>query len=180
MPLPTPEKGETRKDFNQRCMVNQTMRNDYPNIDQRYAVCNSQYDETKKEQNAEEIEEEEFELTEEEFKSLEDLDLTPTESMASNAERGLKLRDEFNRGGTSVGVARARDIKNRKRLSPQTVGRMYSYFSRHEVDKKGQGWNSGEEGYPSAGLIAWLLWGGDSGKSWAESKWNQIKKIKED
>lgn len=56
MPLLKPEKGETRKDFNQRCMVNQTMRNDYPNIDQRYAVCNSQYDKTKKEQNAEEAE----------------------------------------------------------------------------------------------------------------------------
>ena len=47
---------------------------------------------------------------------------------------------------------------------------MHSYFARHEVDKKGKGWDSGSEGYPSAGLIAWLLWGGDSGKSWAERK----------
>jgi hypothetical protein len=28
----------------------------------------------------------------------------PTDSMASNARRGLALRDEFNRGGTSVGI----------------------------------------------------------------------------
>lgn len=113
------------------------------------------------------------------YKTLQDLDLKPTESMAGNAKRGLELRREHGRGGTGVGVARARDISNRKNLSPQTVGRMYSYFSRHEVDKKGKGWNSGEDGYPSNGLIAWLLWGGDSGFSWATSKWNQIKKIRE-
>jgi hypothetical protein len=113
------------------------------------------------------------------YKTLQDLDLKPTESMAGNANRGLELRREHGRGGTAVGVARARDISNRKNLSPQTVGRMYSYFSRHEVDKKGKGWNSGEEGYPSNGLIAWLLWGGDSGYTWATSKWNQIKKIRE-
>jgi hypothetical protein len=73
------------------------------------------------------------------YKTLQDLDLKPTESMAGNAKRGLELRREHGRGGTGVGVARARDISNRKNLSPQTVGRMYSYFSRHEVDKKGKG-----------------------------------------
>ena len=98
----------------------------------------------------------------------------PTDSMASNARRGLALRDEFNRGGTSVGIARARDIANKKNLSESTVLRMHSFFSRHAVDKKGKGWSQGEEGYPSNGLIAWLLWGGDSGKSWAESKRNAI------
>jgi hypothetical protein len=88
------------------------------------------------------------------YKTLKDLDLKPTESMASNAKRGLELRKEYGRGGTPVGVARARDISNRKNLSPETVQRMYSYFSRHEVDKKGQGFNPGDDGYPSAGRIA--------------------------
>jgi hypothetical protein len=97
------------------------------------------------------------------YQTLADLDLKPTESMASNARRGLELRKEYGRGGTAVGVARARDLANRKTLSPETVQRMYSYFSRHEVDKKGKGFNPGQEGYPSAGRIAWLLWGGDSG-----------------
>lgn len=240
MPLPKPEKDESKKDFLNRCMANKVTNDDYPNRSQRFAVCNSVYEQTIKKREAanasldgpdglaatgegmprdlravepplhekpititevnlseEEIkqlleelkgnyyildveEDEELEpLDEEEFKSLADLDLKPTQSMANNAERGLQLRDEYNRGGTAVGVARARDLKNRKELSPQTVQRMYSYFSRHEVDKKGQGWNSGEEGYPSAGLIAWLLWGGDAGKTWSESKWNQIKKIRE-
>lgn len=103
----------------------------------------------------------------------------PTDSMASNARRGLELRDEYNRGGTAVGIARARDIANKKNLSESTVLRMHSFFSRHEVDKKGKGWKAGEEGYPSNGLIAWLLWGGDSGKSWAESKRNQIMRNRE-
>ena len=109
----------------------------------------------------------------------EEIDLTPTDSMANNAKRGLELRKEFNRGGTPVGVARARDLMNKKTLSPSTVKRMHSFFSRHEVDKQGKGWKSGEDGYPSAGLIAWLLWGGDSGKSWAESKRNALENKKE-
>jgi len=103
----------------------------------------------------------------------------PTDAMASNAERGLRLRREFGRGGTAVGVARARDISNKKNLSDDTVLRMHSFFSRHEVDKQGQGFNAGEPGYPSNGLIAWLLWGGDSGKTWAESKRNAIMRERE-
>ena len=51
---------------------------------------------------------------------------------------------------------------------------MHSYFSRHEVDKQGQGFSPGEEGYPSAGRIAWALWGGDPGQSWARKKAAQI------
>ena len=111
-----------------------------------------------------------------EKRSLEDLDLRPTESMASNARRGLELRRKFGRGGTAVGVARARDLANRKELSPGTVLRMYSFFSRHEVDKKGKDWNNSER--PSNGKIAWLLWGGDSGYAWAKSKRNAIMNIR--
>ena len=47
---------------------------------------------------------------------------------------------------------------------------MHSFFSRHEVDKRAEGFRQGEEGYPSAGKIAWLLWGGDSGQTWARRK----------
>jgi hypothetical protein len=111
-----------------------------------------------------------------EKRSLEDLDLRPTESMASNARRGLELRRKFGRGGTAVGVARARDLSNRNQLSPDTVLRMYSFFSRHEVDKQGKDWNNSER--PSNGKIAWLLWGGDSGFAWAKSKRNAIMNIR--
>lgn len=99
----------------------------------------------------------------------------PTKDMAEEAQRGLDWRKEYNRGGTEVGVARARDIVNRKNLSEQTIGRMVSYFARHEVDKQGKGFSPGEEGYPSAGRIAWALWGGEPGKSWANREWKRIQ-----
>lgn len=94
----------------------------------------------------------------------------PSKGMVEEALKGLKWREEYNRGGTAVGVARARDISNGKNLSDDTVKRMHSYFSRHEVDKKGQGFQPGEDGFPSAGRIAWALWGGDAGQTWAAKK----------
>lgn len=99
----------------------------------------------------------------------------PTQSMADEAKRGLDWRAEYGRGGTEVGVARARDISNRADLSDETIGRMVSYFARHEVDKDAQGFRPGEDGYPSAGRIAWALWGGDPGKSWADKEWAKIQ-----
>jgi hypothetical protein len=94
----------------------------------------------------------------------------PSKGMVEEALKGLKWREEYNRGGTAVGVARARDISNGKNLSDDTVKRMYSFFSRHEVDKKGQGFTPDEDGFPSAGRIAWALWGGDAGQVWAADK----------
>ena len=94
---------------------------------------------------------------------------TPTDAMVEEARRGLDWREEYNRGGTEVGVARARDIANRRPLSRETVGRMASFFARHEVDKEGQGFTPDEDGYPSAGRIAWALWGGDPGKAFADA-----------
>jgi ATP-dependent Clp endopeptidase proteolytic subunit ClpP len=102
------------------------------------------------------------------------INLKPTEAMAAEAKLGLEWRAEFNRGGTAVGVARARDISNRVNLSEETIGRMVSFFARHEVDKQGQGFSPGEEGYPSAGRIAWALWGGDPGASWARARQREL------
>lgn len=101
---------------------------------------------------------------------------TPNSGMKSEARKGLDWRSEFGRGGTEVGIARARDIVNAKDLSDSTVKRMYSFFSRHEVDKKAQGFRPGEKGYPSNGRIAWALWGGDAGFSWSKKLVNQMKK----
>lgn len=94
----------------------------------------------------------------------------PTDGMKTEAQRGLDWRSEFGRGGTEVGIARARDIVNGRDLSDDTVKRMYSFFSRHEVDKQAEGFRPGENGYPSNGRIAWALWGGDAGFSWARDK----------
>ena len=91
----------------------------------------------------------------------------PTDGMVEEAKRGLEWRREFGRGGTEVGIARARDIQGGKNLSESTIKRMHSFFSRHEVDKKAEGFRPGEDGYPSNGRIAWALWGGDAGQRWA-------------
>ena len=88
------------------------------------------------------------------------------QGVRANARRGLELRKKFGRGGTAVGIARARDIANGSALSLSTIKRMNSFFARHEVDKKGKDWNNTAN--PSNGKIAWLLWGGDSGWSWAK------------
>jgi len=100
----------------------------------------------------------------------------PTSGMVSEAKKGLEWRSEYGRGGTEVGIARARDISNGKNLSDDTVKRMYSFFSRHEVDKKAEGFRPGEDGYPSNGRIAWALWGGDAGFSWSRKLADRMEK----
>ena len=103
----------------------------------------------------------------------------PTSGMASAARRALKWKSEGKPGGTLVGLARANQLKDREPLSASTVLRMYSFFSRHEVDKQATGFNSGEEGFPSKGRVAWDLWGGDGGYSWSRSKRDQIMRDRE-
>jgi hypothetical protein len=98
----------------------------------------------------------------------------PTEGMASAAKRALKWKEEGKPGGTLVGLARANQLKDRDPLSESTVLRMFSFFSRHEVDKQATGFNSGEEGFPSKGRVAWDLWGGDGGFSWSRQHRDRI------
>ena len=105
-----------------------------------------------------------------------DVNTKPTSEMAKEAKRGLEWRSEFGRGGTEVGVSRARDISKRKNLSEKTINRMVSFFARHEVDKEAEGFRPGEDGYPSNGRIAWALWGGDPGRAWAKRKQREFDK----
>jgi len=104
----------------------------------------------------------------------------PTEGMASAAKRALQWHEDGKLGGTLVGLARANQLKDRDELSGTTVLRMFSFFSRHEVDKKATGFNSGEEGFPSKGRVAWDLWGGDGGFSWSREKRDQIMRERKD
>jgi HK97 family phage prohead protease len=103
------------------------------------------------------------------------IDFSPPSGVREEAARGLAWRDEYGRGGTAVGVARARDLSNGTNISPDTAKRMASYFARHEVDKQGEGWSPGQDGFPSAGRIAWALWGGDPGQAWASKLTRQIE-----
>lgn len=89
--------------------------------------------------------------------------------MRAAARRGLELRKKYGKGGLSTqeagkqgigsGVARATSLSNGDALSYETIKRMAAFFSRHEKNKSG--------GENDAGFIAWLLWGGNPGKAWA-------------
>ena len=103
-----------------------------------------------------------------------EINLKPTVEMAEEAQRGIDWREEFNRGGTNIGATRARQLIARENLSEDTVKRMKSFFARHEVDKRAEGFRQGEKGYPSAGRIAWSLWGGNAGFAWSKRKVNEI------
>lgn len=96
--------------------------------------------------------------------TLTDAQRTPPKGVADCAARGLDLRQEHGRGGTEVGRRRANQLKNRQAVSDRDIKSMYSYFARHKVDKRGRNW--GDLDKPSAGYIAWLLWGGDPARDW--------------
>jgi HK97 family phage prohead protease len=93
---------------------------------------------------------------------------TPPAGVAEAASRALKwIADGFaGNGFTAVGRARAAQLASGKDVSADVVNRMISYFARHEVDKQATGFSSGEDGFPSAGRVAWDAWGGDAGQSW--------------
>jgi len=92
---------------------------------------------------------------------------SPPAGVRAAARRAIKFKEEGKAkgAGTAVGWTRARQLANGETLSLSTVKRMYSYFSRHEVDKKGKDW--GNAANPSNGYIMWLAWGGDAGYSWS-------------
>ena len=94
---------------------------------------------------------------------------TPSAGMKAAARRALKWKEEGKAtgAGTPVGWGRASDIVAGRSMSLDTVKRMYSFFSRHEVDKKGKDWNNATN--PSNGKIMWEAWGGDVGFAWSRS-----------
>jgi hypothetical protein len=107
---------------------------------------------------------------------------TPNAGMKAAARRALKWKEDGKAtgAGTPVGWGRATDIVNGASMSLDTVKRMYSFFSRHEVDKKGKGFFDGPE-FPSNGRIMWDAWGGDAGFAWSraivEREKNKTEKV---
>jgi hypothetical protein len=83
------------------------------------------------------------------------------EAVKENARVGLELRKKFGRGGTSVGENTARTLAAGGTIGITKVRHIAKYFPRHAGDnlddKKSNGW------------IAWQLWGGHAGRSWAET-----------
>jgi hypothetical protein len=103
--------------------------------------------------------------------------------VAAVAKRGLALREEFKRGGTIVGARRATQLAEREVVSIDTIKRMVNYFSRHAIDLEAPAAKPGHPDYPSAGRIAWDLWGGASGRAWAKRQlavWDRVQKVNEE
>lgn len=96
--------------------------------------------------------------------ALSDADRTPPAAVAEAARRGLELRRVHGRGGTEVGERRGLQLDAREPLSDRDIKSIYSYFARHAVDRFGRHWSDSVK--PSAGYIAWQLWGGDAGRDW--------------
>ena len=89
-------------------------------------------------------------------------------SVSNNAKRGLKLNEAVNnKCATQVGKVRAQQLAQGKPISKETIKRMYSYLSRAEAYYK-------PEDTEACGTISFLLWGGKSAKTWAESKLNEL------
>ena len=102
--------------------------------------------------------------------------LIPPADVAAAAKKGLELREKFHRGGTSVGVHRARRLAERRDVSFRDITAISAYFARHEVDKASKSHEWGDETDPSAGYIAWLLWGGEPGRRWADGLTARLNK----
>lgn len=100
----------------------------------------------------------------------------PPQGVRDNAKRALTWIDEGKAGSgfTDVGRARAVQLSRGDAVSAETVVRMYSFFARHESDKQGKGFNAGEDGFPSAGRVAWDAWGGDEGFTWSSKIREQL------
>jgi len=89
-------------------------------------------------------------------------------SVSNNAKRGLKLNEAVNnKCATQVGKVRAQQLAQGKPISKETIKRMFSYLSRAEAYYK-------PEDTEACGTISFLLWGGKSAKTWAESKLKQL------
>tara|TARA_B110000902_G_scaffold238679_1_gene286759 strand:+ start:534 stop:1940 length:1407 start_codon:yes stop_codon:yes gene_type:complete len=100
----------------------------------------------------------------------------PPVTAVKAAKKGLSQRKKWGRGGLSPaeaksqgidsGVTRARKISSGK-VSRHDVRRM-SAFNRHRKNNNPS--KKMPDGGPTAGTIAWNLWGGTSGVNWAKKK----------
>jgi hypothetical protein len=106
-------------------------------------------------------------ISKENMKSVSDY----PESIKNNAKRVLKYVEENGWGdcGTDVGKQRANQLAKGEPITLDTIKRMYSYLSRHEVDlDSSKGYDDG------CGKLMYDSWGGKSALSWAESKLNDF------
>ena len=196
MPIPKPQKDETKKDYIQRCMVNDVMTYEYEDIDQRLAVCSYTYEETKLAKGEPHYTKDGKEYTGQTHKDVSGRLMTGAthtedseylyhkdelpvelesytdypEQATENAKIAIRYAEENGWGdcGTDVGKARANQLAKGEPISEDTIARMAS-FERHRQ-------HSDKELGDGCGRLMWLAWGGDAGVEWAQRKLEQIRK----
>ena len=91
----------------------------------------------------------------------------PPAKVRQEALKGLRLSHRENYTSASgIGLVRAMQLVVRPKVWNRSIKRMQAYFDRHQRDKNAK--NFGNDANPSRGWMAWLNWGGDSGKAWAD------------
>ena len=105
------------------------------------------------------------------------VDLSVPSFIRENAKRGLKYLDEgFGGDGLTDGTKREARELAAGRVTENKVRKMAPWFARHKVDGQApKNKDSSNSQYPGAGLVAWLLWGGDSDFSDRAENWAQRK-----
>jgi HK97 family phage prohead protease len=103
------------------------------------------------------------------------------EFIKNNAQRGLDyLAEGFGGDGLTEGTKRAAREMAAGNISEDKVRKMAPWFARHKADGQApQNKDSSDPGYPGAGLVAWLLWGGnadfdDAAQDWAQRQIDQL------
>jgi hypothetical protein len=152
--MPDKKPNETREDFLTRCMGDSQMNTEFPDNEQRYAVCLTKA------------------KLKEEYYAQESYNDYP-DSVSNNAKRGIELNEAVNnKCATQVGKVRAQQLANKEKISIDTIKRMYSYLSRAEVYYN-------ENDTKACGTISYLLWGGKSGLSWSKNKLKELDLLDE-
>lgn len=157
--MPNPNPNERKDEFIKRCMSDSEALKDFPENDQRYAFCQSQWERDK--MSAINAYKKAMKL-----ESYTDYPKQATE----NAKIALRWAEENGWGscGTPVGKQRANQLAKGEPISEDTIARMAA-FERHRQ-------NSDKELGDGCGRLMWLAWGGDAGIEWAQRKLEQIRK----
>lgn len=103
----------------------------------------------------------------------------PPANVARIAKNTLERRKKLppsRRGGTEVGVKRASQLAARQPVSEETLKRMVSFFARHEKSPGSKAARKRSPNSPAA--VAWGLWGGTAGRSWAKRELRKLERQK--
>jgi len=155
MPKPLPK--ELYDDYIKRCMSDDETISKFPDEEQRYAVCESYWDEKPV-----------YSLSKFKESFAESYTDYP-QAAVENAKTAIRYAEENGWGSclTAVGKKRAADLAAKRPLSEETIARMAAFERHRQNSKKKLG--------DGCGRLAWLAWGGDEGVAWAQRKLKQIR-----